>query len=162
MGVDIHMSIIDKGEIIAKEIFDGRNSEWFQNLQGEGWDDEYSYLPIGYGFPEDAPKDFVEKYDDRRSYYGHCYVKVADFMKWFADYRPDLHAGWVNTYDKWRMENKHWIPDDLPHSLDKDDNPNDWHFVEYQNIYDCSRWLYQYLCDNKIHDDAWIVYCFDH
>ena len=164
MGVDIHLSIIHNGEVIKKEIFDGRNSEWFGNLQGEGWDEVYNELYrfyIGYGFPEDAPEDFAKHYEDRY-YYGHHYVKVGDFIEWFNKYRPDKDAGWVSTYDKWRIENKSYIPEDLPHSMPTEGRVEDWHFIEYENVYDCSRWLVEYIIDNKIPLEATIFYCFDH
>ena len=34
MGVDIHMFVIKDNEILKDDMFDGRNSEWFNNLSG--------------------------------------------------------------------------------------------------------------------------------
>ena len=34
-------------------------------------------------------------------------------------------------------------------------------WVEFNDKYDNSTWLYNYLDENNIPDDAWIVYCFD-
>lgn len=161
MGVDIHMSIVKDKEILAKDIFDGRNSEWFNNLQGRGWDSEYDKLPISTGFPENCSERLV-KYKDIFGYYGFYYISVKDFCEWFLKYRPDIDAGWVSTYDKWRIEKKGYIPEDPQHYLDKEDNVNDMHWVEFENIYDCSKWLFDYLVSNKIPDDANIVYFFDH
>lgn len=162
MGMDIHLGIIREDEVIAKEIFDGRNSEWFRNLMGKGWDNEYDYFPSCGTYPITAPQDYVDKYADRGTYFGHGCIQVKDFKDWFNQYRPDLKAGWVSTYDKWRIERKNYIPEDLPITLDKDDNINDMHFIEYVNTWDCSRWLLNYLNDHNIPDDAYICYCFDH
>lgn len=162
MGVDIHMHIYKDGEILEKDIFDGRNSEWFSNMQREGWDNEYDHLPTHYDFPEGFPKDLVEKYTKENGYYGQYHIKVEDFIEWFHKYRPDLNAGWATTYEKWQYEKKGEIPEDLPITLPPDANINDMHFIEYENIWDCSRWLVEFLIDHEIPNDAYICYCFDH
>jgi hypothetical protein len=162
MGKDIHLSILSaEGEILKQEIFDGRNSNWFDNMCGNGCDSEYDYLYIYYGFPENASEDFVKRYEDEGSYFDRHYINVQDFYNWFLKYRPDLDAGWVSTYDKWRIEKKGYIPEDPIHYLEAKDNINDMHFVEFENKYDCSRWLYNYLINNNIPASANIVYCFD-
>lgn len=162
MGVDIHMDILHNGEVIKKDIFDGRNSEWFNNLQPDrGWDDEYGLLNICYGYPDETPEDYIKRYEDKRTYFGRHYIKVQDFVEWFWTYRPDKKAGWVTTYDKWRIENKGYIPEDLPTCLYKDDIIEDMHFITYENRWDCSKWLVEYLMGNEIPVDAYIVYCFD-
>ena len=161
MGVDIHMSIVKNKEVIAADIFDGRNSEWFDNLQGNGWADEYDYLPKKFGFSDQTPENIKQYYNKDAGFYGFYTVQVSEFKNWFEKYRPDLRAGWASTYDKWRIENKGYIPEDLPITLDKDMNPADMYFIEYNNLYDCSRWLNYYLIDNKIPYDADIIYCFD-
>ena len=161
MGIDIHMHIIDKdGKVLAKEIFDGRNSEWFSDLRGDGWNDEYYHLPSYFGFPEGTPKE-ITKYDGMLGYFGFYYMVVGDFKDWFNKYRPDLKAGWASTYDKWRIEKKHYIPDELPTNLSAEDDKDNMHFVEYENIYDCSKWLYKYLEEENFPDDAYISYYFD-
>ena len=162
MGVDIHMYICKEKKIIAEDIFDGRNSEWFANLQNEGWDDEYSHLPNEYGFGNHAPEEIINKYSNEIGYYGFYHMNVKDFMEWFQKYQPDKDAGWVSTYDKWRMENKEYIPEELYHELPKDARIEDMHFVEFIKPYDCSKWLYYYLVNNKIDKEADIVYFFDH
>lgn len=88
-------------------------------------------------------------------------MKVSLFKAWFLAYRPDKDAAWVNTYDKWRIENKNYVPEDPKHYLDKDDDIRDMHFIEFEDEYNCSRWLYNYLEDNDIPLTADIVYCFD-
>lgn len=162
MGVDIHMHILDKdGKILDKEIFDGRNSEWFNNLQGNGWDDEYDHFPAYCGLPEVCPKE-ISQFEGEIGYYGFNFMTVGEFNRWFIKYRPDLKAGWVSTYDKWRIEKKHYIPEDLPQYLSSEDNKDDMHFVEYVNTFDCSRWLYQYIKEKNFSGDDYIVYYFDH
>ena len=64
MGRDIHMSIVNNGEYIDKEIFDGRKSDWFDNLCGTGWDDVYDSLPVEYGIYEKAPEEAKENYEE--------------------------------------------------------------------------------------------------
>ena len=167
MGVDIHMSIIDKeGNYLEKDVFDGgRNSEWFANLQKDGWDDEYDHLPIHFGIPEKVPEKIQKDFDKPlgEGYYGFYYITVKGFKNWYENYKPDLKAGWASTYDKWRIEKKHYMPErGLPQYLHEEYNKEDIHFVEYIDYYDCSRWLYQHLRKNKFSDDAYIVYYFDH
>lgn len=163
MGVDIHMHIVKNKEIVKESIFEGRNSEWFMNLQGNGNDDAYDHFPFkSYNVSEQAPDELIKESHDEW-YYGHRTVKVVDYMNWFKKYRPDRHAGWVTTYDMWRIENKGFVPNDMDYKfqLDKDDIIEDWHFVEWTDHYDCAAWLYNFLVDNKIDVDAEITYWFD-
>ena len=165
MGVDIHMNIIKDGKIIFPDIFDGRNSEWFNNLQGKGWSYEYNHLPEYTGIPENCPEKIKDDFKKPMScgYYGFHYMTVGDFKKWYIKYRPDLKAGWASTYDKWRIEHKRYIPEcELPQYLGKEYNKEDMHFVEYIDYYECSRWLYKYLNEKDIPNDAYISYYFDH
>ena len=161
MGADIHMSIVKNNRYLAKNIYNGRNSEWFDNLQGEGWKDEYNELPIKYGYSNQTPENYKEKYNENNYYYGFRYINVGDFKNWFIKYRPDKDAGWVTTYEKWKIENKRWVPDDVKHYLDKEDNIDDMHFIEFENPYDCSKWLYDYCIKHHISNKADIIYCFD-
>lgn len=159
MGKDIHMHIVMDKKILEKEIFDGRSSEWFSNLSGDGWDNEYDHLPVDYHW-NDAPEELLEEYRED-CYFDFRSIKVEWFKDWFKKYRPDRQAGWVTTYEKWRIEKKGYVPEDVKHYLDEDDDIRDMHFIEFENPYDCSAWLYNYLDDNKIPDDAIILYCFD-
>lgn len=164
MGVDIHMSIIKDKEYVAKDIYNGRNSEWFNNLQERGDAYEYDFLPIAYYncFPkEDTPEDLnIEKLQED-GYYGFRTIKVDDYVNWFEKYRPDKDAGWVTTYDKWRIENKGYVPEEVSHYLDPDDNPADMHFVVIEKKYDNAKWLYNYIMNKEINFDAYIIYYFD-
>lgn len=160
MGVDIHMYIVEDGKILHEDIYDGRNSEWFNNLQGDGYDTEYEHLSREYQISEQAPEDLKEK-ANKDYYFGHRTIKVYDFLNWFETYRPDRHAGWATTYDKWAIENKGYIPDYLPHYLNKDDVLEDMCFVEYVDPYDSSSWLYDFLRENNVPFSADITFWFD-
>lgn len=157
------MSIIKDNKFIKENIFIGRNSEWFSNLQGKGGKDEYDYFPSNWGIPKKAPKEIREDFDKANDYgyYDFHYIVAGAFCEWFNKYRPDLEAGWVSTYDKWRMEKKGYTPENPQHCLEPEDRIDDMHFVEYQDKYDCSLWLYNYLIDNEIYADAVIVYYFN-
>lgn len=162
MGKDIHMFIVKDNEILAKEIFDGRNSEWFCNMAVNNCgDDCYEYLPVKYSWKDNVPEELSKKYNQENDYFDFRSVKVEDFKDWFYKYRPDIDAGWVTTYDKWRIEKKGYVPWDIKHYLDEDDDLRDMHFIEVSNPYDCSNWLCNYLVDNKVPNDADIIYCFD-
>lgn len=160
--MDIHMHIVNNGEIIRDDIFDGRNSEWFNNLQNRGYDFEYKDLPTEWGISPQAPPEFMD-YQEKDYYFGFFYVSVKKYKEWFIKYRPDKDAGYVSTYDKWRMENKNYVPYDTPSDLSTIEEymRGDMHFVEYEKEYDSSRWLYEYLIDNNIPEDADITYWFD-
>lgn len=164
MGMDIHISIVKNKEYIAKEIFDGRSREWFDNLRERGNDYEYNHLPVEYynRFPEeDAPLDLnIDKLEDD-GYFDFRAIRVDKYIDWFEKYRPDKDAGWVTTYEKWQIENKGFIPDDIDHYLDPEANPADMHFIEVEKKYDCSKWLYNYLINKDILLDAYIIYYFD-
>lgn len=153
------MHIIKDKKVIAKDIFDGRNSTWFDNLQGRGYDPDYDKFPCYYGLPDEVP-DFIQK-DRDNAYYGFHYIKAADFCEWFNDVRPDLQAGWISTYTKWQLEKKNIMPEEYYHEFPEGGNDKDMVFCEWQNKHDCSLWLYNYLLDHEIYADAIIVYYFD-
>ena len=161
MGVDIHLTIVKDNTVIAEEIFPGRNTSWFQELDGDGWQPEYDHLNSHYGHSEQTPKEYIEKYESWT--YGARHINVKEYKDWFVKYRPDKHAGWATTYEKWEYENKGKVPEDLPISLTQLENYdiNEMHFIEYEDEYDCSRWLYNYLIDNNIDDAADLDWCYD-
>lgn len=161
MGVDIHIFVTRDNEVIHREIYDGRNYEWFDNLQGHGWNEEYDNLPNYRWNEEVIPSALFKEYGDTGTYYGHYYMTVKDFEEWFVKYEPYKHAGWVTTYDKWRMETKGWIPEEINHYLSKDDILADMHFVEYCDDYDPSLWLYRFLAKENVASTDIICYCFD-
>ena len=163
MGVDIHMSVIGKdGEMKYSEIFDGRNTEWFDNITKNYHNDFYQNYPVRYELPEKVPEVIKNDHDDPDScYYDFFHINVGDFLEWFEEARPDIDAGWVCTYDKWLYENKKIVPE-LNRWLDEDANPYDYQFIEVENPWDCSKWLYEYINEHEdITVDDFIVYYFD-
>ena len=164
MGIDIHMFIAKDEKIIRDDIFDGRNSEWFRNIMGDGNDEEYNTYPVrNYHWKNEGivPEELIKGYPDD-IYYGFRIVNVGKFREWFEKVKPYLSAGWVSRYDAWAYEKKGIIPFDSVRNLAVSDlPPEDAVFIEYENPYDCSKWLYDYLAEEDISDDAFIVYCFD-
>lgn len=161
MGVDIHLNIIKETEIIAENIYDGRNSEWFNNLQLRGNSDVYDTFPAKYGIPEICP-DEIRKDFDERDYYGFHYLAVREYIDWYIKQSPDLEAGWVSRYDAWQMEiGRNFEPYEYYHRLPEDANLNDWAFKQWTKPYCNETWLYNYLIDNKINRNAIIIYYFD-
>lgn len=170
MGVDIHMALVrNDGKILIKDVYDGRNSEWFSNLQRNGLNDEYYSLPDKPGIPEFAPAFIKEDYEGapQNGYYGFAYMSFQDYAKWYEEYKPQFDAGWVSTYDKWRMEKKGYIPEDVLHYFPEDANPVDLHFIEFTNPYDPNTCVinavYKYFLENE--EDypcqAYLIYYFD-
>lgn len=155
------MHIVKDNAYIKENIFDGRNTEWFRNMMKQGGSDEYDYLPLGYEISPQSPDSINQEELEKKKYYGFHYIRVGAFLNWFNQYRPDMDAGWVTTYDKWRVENKGYIPE-LMYSLPEDARIEDMHFITVTNPYDCSAWLYQYLKENEIDANADITYWFDH
>lgn len=156
------MHIVKDGEIIAEDIYDGRNSEWFRNLQRNGNSDLYDSLPLGYGIPKECPKSIEEDYSTNDYYYGFHYIKVQDYINWYRTQSPELEAGWVSRYDAWQLSiGREIIPDEYYHRLPEDCNENDWIFMSWTNPYCQDTWLFEYLCDNKIATDAYLIYYFD-
>lgn len=155
------MHIVKDNVYIKEDIFDGRNTEWFRNMMQQGGSDEYDYLPIRYGLSPKAPKSLNQEKLAKDGYFGFYHIQVKAFLDWFCKYRPDMDAGWVTTYDKWRAENKGYTPE-LMYTLPEDARIEDMHFITITNSYDCSTWLYQYLKKNRINKNADITYWFDH
>lgn len=160
MGMDITMHITNSnGSVIKRDnIYDGRNSEWFNQLMHHCCDDAYDNLDTYSGIPENANSQIVK---DKEWTFGHHYISVGEYKKWFEKYRPDIDAGWVTTRDKWLYERKGIIPI-LKYELSEEDIPADMHFIEVEEKYDNSKWVYNYLIKNEdILDEDLIVYYFD-
>jgi hypothetical protein len=161
MGMDITLSIFKNKECIAENIFDGRNSTWFNNMMGGGDDEIYDSLPLGYGISDETSAEWAKLHEDPGSYFERHYINVKDFKDWFLDKRPDIDAGWVTRYEAWAYKHKGIQPECLQKRLWETDVIEDMKFIEVTNKYDCSAWLYCYLEDNEIPEDACIQYCFD-
>ena len=168
MGVDIHMYIIRGNKMVAENIFDGRNPDWFNNLQGKYSGNEYDTLPVSFGVPREIPSGLesaaISSIDN--CYYGHAYMVVQEFCEWFEKARPDRDAGWVTIREKWLIENKGHDPEIyIKPELDRNDILENMCFIEYKHEYDCSAWLYTYLKNKMeqgtIKKDDVIFYYFD-
>ena len=142
MGVDIHMYLAREGEEIKLIMKDfGRNSEWFANLQGDGYDNEYDRLPRNYGFSPFVDEKFKDKYTKQSGYYGFIYMTVQDFKYWYYTFRPDKKAGWVTRYEAWAYKNHKISAYDLEpfKYCDPHRPPQDQIFLEYEDEYEPSK-----------------------
>ena len=171
MGMDMSMFIVKDKRILANDIFEGRNSDWFRQMQGlcYGENDEFAHLHPYYNFeanghtPDNLLKQYTEplENDEICYYFDHRSIMVKDYLKWFDKYCPDIHAGWVRVYDAWAYKKKDIYPSEYYNYLPEGCIEKDWTFLTWEDKYDCSRWLAEWLRENNILDDAWIVYCFD-
>lgn len=160
MGVDIHTYIVKDGNLIAKDIYTGRNSRWFDNINDRAIDPEYNHFPAKYGLPENLPD---EAKTDTEYCYGFNHIKVGDFIEWFKKYRPHVKAGWAHKYDVWAYENKGYILDvDELIRYPEPDEIAGLEFVTVENKYEPSLYLFNYFYENKIDMEAYFVYWFDH
>jgi hypothetical protein len=73
---------------------------------------------------------------------------------------PDCDAGWCTRREEWEYTLRGIIPE-LHYSLSKEDILEDMVFIQIQEKNENSRWLYNYLIENEIDDDADITYWFD-
>lgn len=159
MGMDIHIYLSKKDGGTNEIEFGGRNSIWFNNLMIQE-DDAYNHFEPHHGVSPYLDEK-IKKESEDRWYFEHHYISVGDFKEWFTKYKPNKDAGWVTTYDAWRIENQGYIPYDISHTMLEDVKIEDQHFVEIPNREDCSDWLYNYLINVKAPDDAHITYWFD-
>lgn len=159
MGTDIMLNIVQDGEQIKENLFDGRNYDWFDKLQGNGYNEIDNLLPVHRGLPSQVPQCYKEMEESDECYIEFYYMNVKEFKIWFTQYRPDLDAGWITTYEKWLYETKNIIPE-LAHHLPTDVVTEDWHFIEVEDEYNNFLWLYNILMDENISDNADIVYYF--
>ena len=166
MGVDIHMFVVKDKEVLKEDIFEGRNSQWFNNLQGSYVTDlAYDHLPVKRSWKEECgiPNELITEYKKEDCYYGHRMIRVSDYINWFNKYKPDLTAGWVTKYDAWAYYNKGIVPKDIYHNLKEADLASeDAVFIEIK-LNGCATWLCEYLTNvkNGIPCDAYVIYCFD-
>lgn len=165
MGMDITLRLLDEnGKFLTENIYDGRDREWFNNMSGKYITDEaYGYLPKGYGTLNFFPNEWLKMEQDR-DYFDFSYISVKEYRDWYIKYNPSFQAGWVKRYTEFLMKYRDYTPEygvDLYHELDTEDIIEDMVWVEFNVKYDNSTWLYNYLEENNIPNNAWIVYCFD-
>jgi hypothetical protein len=162
MGTDIHVAIIRDGEFVTSEFDLGRNYSWFDKIQTE--EDEYAYLKWHYDADDHVVPQQIRDLLNERGYYGFKYVSVPDFISWFEKYHPDLDAGWVSTYSKWKWEKKHIAidEDDVYHYLPEDVNKDDYVFMEFSAWDDSSALIIDNIpLDYMTEDDVYLVFYFD-
>lgn len=164
MGMDIHVHVVNKnGEYIKKNLFDGRNRMWFQKIDHE--EDEYDYVKWIYDYEAEFVPVEVKKVfrsDEYSGYFGFKAVKVADLLNWYDRYRPDVDAGWIRRYDKWRWENKATAPDEIYHYFDESMNVNDWVWVENLPKEDeCIKVIIDQIDNNQVNPNDYVIMYFD-
>lgn len=158
------MFIVRKGKVIKEDICGIRNQSWFDSMTDRSEYNEYDYLPIVFGWPEDiVPQNLRDLYSRDRLYFDHYHIKVKYFKDWYVTYRPNIDAGWATSYEKWLIEKKGYVPGYLPTALPEDADIRDMHFIEYERVTDKSNMLYEYLMEhaNEVEDNDDIIYCFD-
>lgn len=161
MGMDIHMSIVKDGKILFDNIYDGRNTAWFNNLMGKGCKWEYDYLKIKSGLSKQSPEN--QNNLEKDGYFGFNHINVGDFMEWYYEYKPFLDAGWITTRTEWLVKNKGYIldSDDVYYSLNEiDGNINDYVFSEF-SIHENSTFIKDFIVENEVLYGADICYYFD-
>lgn len=134
MGVDIDIKIINKdGKILVDNILNGiRNYEWFDNLQGRGFNAAYNYLPKNRINEINTENLDIDEFD-----YGVTAYRLQEFLDWYETYSPNWYAGWVPKWKafNYRERNIPLSPEDLLFMVDKDEVHN-YEWVEYANPYD--------------------------
>lgn len=164
MGMDIWIHVVNKnGKYVKKDLFDGRNRTWFCKINDE--EDEYAYVNWIYDYNADfVPADIKKIFNSEEytGYFGFKAVKVADLLKWYEKYRPDLDAGWIRKYDKWQLTVKGIVPEVVYHYFDNDMNTNDWEWTEYiPKADDFIKEVIKELHDNKVKSDDFVIIYFD-
>ena len=170
MGTDIHFKIVKAdGSDMQNLEFNGRNYEWFDNLQSNH-DTIYATLDRKRGIPEKSPKELLHDYENSYDYgyYGFNYLTVKEFIDWFDDMRPDIDAGWITKYDSWLYSNKGIYPSEIYRYLGDIDlnRERDCIFITLENKYDCNKWLKNELenrlKNSQIKEEDFVVFYFDH
>lgn len=142
MGIDIHMRLIKKstGFVIFDNLYDGRNSEWFNNLIGRGYDEVYSKLWWNVGLPDCITEGIdYEVWRNPKDYgaYGFQWISVQEYIKWYEKYRPYVDAGYVTEWENWAYENGRYNPFNhgIAHYIADDVNADRFIFREFIDEY---------------------------
>ena len=164
MGMDIWIDVVNKnGEYVKKDLFDGRNTAWFMKINHE--EDEYEYVPWIYKYDADfIPADVKENFQSEKytGFFGFKAVKVADLLNWYDRYRPDVDAGWIRRYDKWKWENKAIAPDCIEHYFDDSMDTNDWVWVENLPKEDeFIKVIIDQIDNNQVNPNDYVIIYFD-
>lgn len=134
----MRMCYIPTQKVVVQKLYEGRNYEWFDELQERGYRPEYDDFPVQYGLPEYASIDDKNIQDQApgNGYYGFAMIQVSKLLEWYAERQPALHAGWVRKIDQWNYERKNIIPNEVYNHLPVGENIEDWCFIEYIDSYD--------------------------
>ena len=144
MGMDIHTYICDEDGVIKyRDIWEGRNSDFFADLSGNGYDRVYEKLDIKFGLSECAEFEIPKK--EQEECFNFRHIRVGDFIKWFEVYRPDVVAGWCTKYEAWLYKNKDIAPYELNERLYEDDVIGDREFIVIEKKYDCAKDIYKFF-----------------
>lgn len=148
MGTDIHFFAIkkDTGEMLGRDLYEGRNYEWFDKLSGNTRETEYDYLDSHYDLPDVCAEEIVKEYEDC---YGGRHITASEFIKWYENYKPYSDAGWVTVRDSWLYYNKGIVPD-LYHNLPDDYPVENYKFIEITNVWEPSNKIYNWICENCV------------
>ena len=158
MGWDITIKIYDKNKKFKKNIdFDGRDSEWFDNLRGRGWERVYDCLD---SYKEYDIEEYIEDYASK--WYSDGFrITVENFRNWVNKCKPFLCAGWVHKYTEWEFRKRGLIPkeDDVYKYLPADERPKeDFVWLEWTNDYNNDVWLLSNIEDLEENDSIIILF----
>ena len=138
MGIDIHMSLVKKstGFVIFDNLYDGRNSEWFNNLIGRGYDEVYSKLSWNVGCPDCITEgEGYEAWCKPAEYggYGFQWIPAKEYIDWYEKYRPYLDAGYLTEWENWAYEHNRYDPfkHEIRHYLADGDRKENYIFREF-------------------------------
>ena len=166
MGTDIHIHLIANGKFLLEDMFDGRNSFWFDKIHNE--EDEYRYLNWQYNVENIAlPQSVLKEVEEGDFYcYGFKYVKLSELLEWYDTYKPYIDAGWVRKIDAWKYRVKHIpIEDNIYPYLDDDAIIEDWEFVEVPALDDCMEYVVNQIKEliplNLDIENSYLVVYFD-
>ena len=164
MGMDIWVHVVNKnGEYVKKDLFDGRNRTWFCKINDE--EDEYEYVKWIYNYDADfVPADIKEIFNSKEytGFYGFKAVKVADLLNWYDKYRPDVDAGWIRRYDRWKWENKTIAPEYISYYFDDSMDYIDWIWTEnLPKKDDCIKVIIDEIDNNQVNPNDFVIIYFD-
>lgn len=109
MAADINMYLVDKRDnsiiLSTKDLFEGRNYEWFENMQQRGSNVAYDYMPVEWDYEDSdkLPEDCCYNADWT---YGHRAIRVDELLKWFTFYKPAEDGVYLTERENWLYESK--------------------------------------------------------
>ena len=160
MAMDIHTYICDEyGLVRYKDIWEGRNSNFFANLCGYGDNRIYENFPVKYGLSACAEDEISKK--EREHCFDFRHTRVGDFIEWYEIYKPNVTAGWCSKFEAWLYKNKGIIPYNLTENLCEEDIIEDREFIEVNSDRDPSVYFYKFFKNHNVDEDYFLNYFFD-